>query len=144
MVPHWNRFLQFIQSAIYKIEIAKLITSPDLNGLTKVSRLVPNQLTHSLPIRSNPTSTIIHVLEVSRGTINYSSQETKCYDGGPLMGGLNMTWQAPINRLSIVDLHSNNGPMIWYIQLSTQDAHMVTVLPVLRMAKSALNHFWFT
>ena len=33
--------------------------------------------------------------------------------------------------------HSNNSPMIRYTQLSVQDAHTVTVLPVLRLAKSA-------
>ena len=40
--------------------------------------------------------------------------------------------------------HSNNGPMIRYTRLSIQDAHTVSVLPILRLAKSASNCLWFT
>ena len=42
-------------------------------------------------------------------------------------------------------IHSNNGTMIWYTQLPVQDEHTVTIIPVLRLAKSVsisiVNHF---
>ena len=36
--------------------------------------------------------------------------------------------------------HSNNGTMIWYTRLLIQDAHTVTILPILKLEKPALCH----